>query len=239
MAGRAKRLLNLARRPRAVPAAIVRRIVPRSPKYGFPWVQQADGSITFQERGFVSAPSPSMLLARHNFEVARIHYELRDVSAHRSLEIGCGFGRLSMAIAEHADAHTAIDINDEALAAARAAYPSIDFRKAGALSLPFPEDHFDLVVTWTVLQHIRPGQIEVAAAEIQRVMAPGGTLLICEETRDPEGGRSHTWHRHVGTYEQLFVGLSLVRHGYIEEIATIPGLESPGEVMSFCGIKVA
>lgn len=194
-----------------------------------------DGSVTFQERGFVSAASPSMLLARHNFELARIHGELQDVRAHRSLEIGCGFGRLSMAIAHHSDSHIAIDINNDALAVGRSTYPYIDFRSGGAQSLPFPDDYFDLAVTWTVLQHIRPTQIDTAAAEIRRVLAAGATLLICEETRDPAGSGGHTWHRSVASYEQILSPLRLVNHGLIDAIAEIPGMQSPGEVMLFRG----
>lgn len=194
-----------------------------------------DGSVTFHVRGFVSAPSPSMLLARQNFEVARIHRELIDVRARHSLEIGCGFGRLSMAIADHSESHVAVDINDDALGAARATYRGINFRRAGALGLPFPDAHFDLVVTWTVLQHIPPEQIGMAAAEIRRVLAPGAVLLMCEETRKPAGNasRTPTWHRIVAEYEHLLAPLRLLRHGPIDESATLPGMESPGEVMVF------
>ena len=138
-----------------------------------------------------------------------------------------------MAVAEHSDEHIAVDLNDEALAAAQAAYPSIDFRHGVADSLPFDEESFGLVVTWTVLQHIRPGRIELACAEMRRVLAPGATVLICEETRSPDDTGGHTWHRTVNAYERLMAPLDLVRHGLIEEIAAIPGMESPGEVMLF------
>lgn len=90
-------------------------------------------------------------------------------------------------------------------------------------------------MTWTVLQHIRPAQIDTAAAEILRVLAPGATLLICEETRDPAGSGGHTWHRSVASYEQMLSPLRLARHGSIDAIAAIPGMQSPGEVMVFRG----
>ena len=227
------RLLRLARNPKAAPAAIVRRVVPNSRTFGFPFVKVPDGSITFRERGFVAAPSPSMLLARHNYELGRIHRELDDLSATRSLEFGCGFGRLSMAFASHSQEHIAVDINAEALEIAQATYPSIDFRLVGPNRLPFPDDYFDLAVTWTVLQHVRPEHIGSVAQEIRRVLSPGGTLLICEETRDPAGSGGHTWHRTVATYEEILAPLSLVRHGLIDEIAALPGMESPGDVMVF------
>src|SRR5689334_16032289 len=57
--------------------------------------------VTFRAGGFVQAPTPSLLLARHNYEVQAIHRALEGIKASRSLEIGCGYGRLSPAIAEH------------------------------------------------------------------------------------------------------------------------------------------
>lgn len=227
------RLIKLARQPKRLPAAVVRRILPHSPTFGFQWVHLPDGSVTFREHGFVSAPSPSMLLARHNYEVSRIHRELSGHRHHRSLEIGCGFGRLSMAIAEHSDSHVGIDINPSALTAARRTYPHLEFQESGAMGLPFPDGWFDLIVSWTVLQHIRPERIREATDEIRRVLAPGGLVLLCEETRCPEETGGHTWHRTVDDYRNLLAPLVLHRHSMIEEISALPGLESPGEVMVF------
>ncbi|MHB8185482.1 MAG: class I SAM-dependent methyltransferase [Dermatophilaceae bacterium] len=220
--------------PRGVGAAVVRRVMPHSSRYGFDWVHLPDGSVTFHERGFVAAPSPSMLLARHNYEVQTIERILAGRQrVTKSLEIGCGFGRLSMAFAKFSDDHTAVDINDDALSAALATYPKIRFEHASADALPFPDNAFDLIATWTVLQHIRPERLVVAGQEIVRVLAPGGTLLLCEETRKPDNETSHTWHRHTSEYKILFSTLALLEHSYIEEIDRLPGLISPGEVMVF------
>ena len=228
-----ERLLSLLRDPGRVPSAVLRRLVPTSPRFGFQWVHLPDGSATFREDGFVAASSPSMLLARHNFEVRRVHRELWDVHVARSLEVGCGFGRLSMAIAEHSQEHTAVDINDVALQTARETYPSIDFRHGGADALPFPDEAFGLVVTWTVLQHIRPERIDAACAELRRVLASRGTVMLCEETRNPDDSGGHTWHRRVDDYERLLAPLQLFGHGLIDEIAALPGMESLREVMMF------
>lgn len=227
------RFHTAVRHPNRLPGAILRRLLPNSRRYGLPWVLLPDGSVTFREEGFVAATSPSMLLARHNFELARIHCELSDRQFTRSLEIGCGFGRLSTAIAQHSDLHTAIDINEDAVQAARVTYPSIDYQFVEARQLPFPDNSFDLVVTWTVLQHIRPEEIEAACAGILRVLTSDGLLMICEETSNPAGSGGHTWHRNVRDYERLFAPLRPLRHGVITEIAAIPGMESPGEVMVF------
>ncbi len=230
-----KRLVKLVRDPGRVPGAVLRRALPRSQRFGYPWFQLPDGSVTFRERGFVAATSPAMLLARHNYETRRIANALDGKRAERSLEVGCGFGRLSLTIAEHSDAHTAIDINRDALDLAQACYPKIDFQYGSAESIPFQDATFDLLVTWTVLQHIRPERIHRACSEVVRVLTPGATVLLCEEAARPNEPGSHAWHRTVHDYERLFSPLTLVTHGTIVEIESIPGLESPGEIMVFRG----
>ena len=80
----------------------------------------------------MAAPTPQMLLARHNFELIRIRELLNGPGFNISLEIGCGFGRLSLAFAEHSMHHVAVDINNNAMTLARSTYPNIDFRQASA-----------------------------------------------------------------------------------------------------------
>jgi SAM-dependent methyltransferase len=223
--------------PRRIPQALATRIIPSS-RWGPNWLHLPDGSVTFRGGGFVAASTPQMLLARHNFELLRIKELLTGLAFNRSLEIGCGFGRLSMAFAEHSAHHVAVDINDEALALARSTYPNIDFRQASAAQLPFADGCFGLVSTWTVLQHIRPTFIQQAAQEVARVSSPGGTLLLCEETRlagQPEPRNTHTWHRTVGSYRALFPSFTLLSDAFIDEIDRIPGMTSPGRVMLFRG----
>lgn len=228
------RVKRLLREPRRIPSALLRRLFPNHPRLGNPWVRLTDGSITFRETGFVAADSPALLLARHNYEVACIRRLRRGKEIGRSLEIGCGYGRLTPTFAEFSAEHTAIDINPDALAKARQAYPDYDFRRASATELPFPDSQFDLVTTWTVLQHIPPDRIGAACGELRRVLAPGGTLLLCEETRladQPLSRRPHTWHRRSEDYEQLLAPLEQTYCSDIAEISRLPGMESPGTVM--------
>jgi hypothetical protein len=59
------------------------------------WYNNSD-FVTFEEGGFVSATSRDELLARHNIEAKYIRSLFNE--ANTSLEIGCGFGRLSPVI---------------------------------------------------------------------------------------------------------------------------------------------
>ena len=196
-------------------------------------MEASRGFATFEWDGFVAAPSIPMLFARHSYETALINRLLGDKNVQRSLEFGCGFGRLTPTFAGLSERHTAIDINPDALAAARAAYPDLEFSQSTGADLPFEDDAFDLVVTWTVLQHVPPRFIEATLAEIMRVTSPSGRVLLCEETRDAGAPSRRSWHREPAFYEQHLAPLSLVYSSYIEEIDRLPGLISPGRVMLF------
>lgn len=130
----------------------------------------------------------------------------------------------------------AVDINNDALTLARSTYPNIVFRHTSAAELPFADGYFDLVSTWTVLQHIRLEFIQRAAREVARVRSPLGTLLVCEETRlagEPAPRNTHTWHRTVDSYRALFPSFRLVSDAFIDQIDRIPSMKSPGCVMLF------
>jgi len=113
----------------------------------------------------------------------------------RSLEFGCGFGRLTPTFAGLSMKHTAIDINAEALDAARTVYPHLAFMHSVGGRLPFDDATFDLVVSWTVLQHVPPHLIDTTLADIVRVLSPTGRLLPCEETRNAGAPSRSSWHR--------------------------------------------
>jgi ubiquinone/menaquinone biosynthesis C-methylase UbiE len=174
-----------------------------------------------------------MLLARHNWESHYIRRLLTGVVAARSLEIGCGFGRLSPIFAGFARHHVGVDINADALTTARLSYPELQFAESSVTLLPFRRDSFDLVTTWTVLQHIPPSLIGNAVQEIKRVLSGDGRLLICEETRKVGVRDKHTWHRRPEYYAEAFAPMTLEYESYIEEIDRIPEMETPGRVMLF------
>mgnify|MGYP006282909131 FL=1 len=86
-------------------------------------------------------------------------------------------------------------------------YHHIEFRYRRAQSLPFPRDDFDLVVCWTVLQHVPDSEIEAVAREISRVLNEEGTLLLLEDTNvatEKAASGVSIWPRSVRRYEELF-----------------------------------
>lgn len=104
----------------------------------------------------------------------------------RALDVGCGIGRVSAALADHFDEVVGVDISDAMLSRARelhAARPGLRFDQAPADDLSaLATDSFDLAFTKLVLQHL-PSRTAIlnALGEMLRVIAPGG-LLIAQTT---------------------------------------------------------
>jgi ubiquinone/menaquinone biosynthesis C-methylase UbiE len=99
----------------------------------------------------------------------------------RLLEVACGTGVVTRALAERLPAATAItatDLNAAMLDQAKraGAARAITWRQADALALPFPDAAFDVVVCQfgTMFFPDKP----MAFAETRRVLAPGGVFLF-------------------------------------------------------------
>jgi SAM-dependent methyltransferase len=197
--------------------------------------------VTFRPEGFVEAKDPGSLLCRHYYEVMQLRRCLefttgQGVKPGRSLEIGCGFGRLSPYIAEQFEQHTAVDINSWAVSEAGRFYPKISFSVASATKLPFPDDSFDTVITWTVLQHIPNSLVGNALSEIKRVANPKSLIILCEATLNagkPEKGRQHTHDRFPEYYAEAFSPRKLIVSEFISELDRISSMGSPGRLMVF------
>ena len=197
--------------------------------------------VTFRPEGFVEAKDSAHLLCRHYYELTQLRRCLgfiaeEGVKPGRSLEIGCGFGRLSPYIAEHFEQHTAVDINNWAVSEASHFYPKISFSVASATDLPFPDHSFDAVITWTVLQHIPNSLVGKALSEINRVAKPSSLVILCEATLTagkPEKAGQHTHDRFPEFYAEAFSPRRLIVSEFITELDRISSMGSPGRLMVF------
>jgi SAM-dependent methyltransferase len=111
---------------------------------------------------------------RKTFEVVVRETDLR---GRRVLDLGCGTGRLSAALAENGLARVwGVDASGEMLAVAREKLPaSVGLKQGRAEDLPFRDESFERVVMWLVVHLVdRPP----AFREVERVLAPGGRLAV-------------------------------------------------------------
>ncbi|MBL8673937.1 MAG: methyltransferase domain-containing protein [Rhodospirillales bacterium] len=111
--------------------------------------------------------------------------------AERILNVGCGTGSMTAALAERGDhaAIVGIDVSEPYVAFARArnADPRTTFDIGDVTALPYPSEHFDRAVSQLVLMFI-PDPYP-AVAEMRRVVRPGGKVAAC--TWDAFGGQPH------------------------------------------------
>lgn len=100
------------------------------------------------------------------------------------LDAGCGSAVKSIRLARRGyrvigiDFSAAILPHAESAAADAGVADRVEFRQADLTKLPFADGAFSRAVCWGVLMHVPA--IEQAVAELARVVAPGGTIVISE-----------------------------------------------------------
>ncbi len=98
------------------------------------------------------------------------------------LEIGCGLGRFSRALARRFGQVTAVDVSDEMVAQAKAAnahWPNIRFHATDGEKIPLPAQGADFVFSYEVFQHMPSHRvIQANLREVGRVLKPGGAAMI-------------------------------------------------------------
>ena len=96
------------------------------------------------------------------------------------LDVGCNVGAFLMHCHEAFPGIrlAGVEVNVEALDAARRNVPGADLHPTAAETLPFPDESFDCVTCVEVLEHI-PADFRVRAlAEMRRVLKRGGRLVL-------------------------------------------------------------
>jgi 2-polyprenyl-6-hydroxyphenyl methylase/3-demethylubiquinone-9 3-methyltransferase len=106
----------------------------------------------------------------------------------RALDGGCGTGVCSLALAELADEVVAFDLSSGSLNTAEklareVGATNIEFKQGSLLDIPYPSQSFDLVFSWSVVDHTtNPTR---ALDELTRVLTPGGTFILAVYLKTP------------------------------------------------------
>ena len=116
----------------------------------------------------------------------------------RILDVGCGRGYwLERLIADGVSPSRlhGVDIIAERLDGTRLP-PDVELRHADARALPYPAEHFSLVLLFTVLSSLASrADARLALAQARRVTAPGGLVVVYEPRIPQPLNRSTTWIR--------------------------------------------
>ncbi len=125
------------------------------------------------------------------------------------LDVGCGTGTLAIAAKRQVGPSGSvfgIDASPEMIARAnrkaRKAGVEVFFKNAVAEALPFPDAHFDAVLSTLMLHHLPRKARQQCAREIRRVLKPRGRVLAVDFASAARERRSLVGHFH--------------RHGHVD-----------------------
>lgn len=108
------------------------------------------------------------------------------IAAHddaRALDVGCGAGHTALTLAPHVARVDALDLTRSMLdqvekLAAERGLANVETRLGDAEAIPCPDGHYAIVTCRLCAHHFqRPGR---AVAEMFRVLAPGGRLILID-----------------------------------------------------------
>jgi SAM-dependent methyltransferase len=130
-----------------------------------------------------SNPGRRAMIAERNEALRRLlAWDMPLLAMCRVLDIGCGRGDLLAWFHRQrvpSDKLYGIDVRPGAIQAASRLYPGFHFELGNAEFLPYMDGSFDIVTLFTVLSSIlEPGMQRRIAEEIERVLAPGGCIVI-------------------------------------------------------------
>lgn len=161
---------------------------------------------------------PSRLYADTLDMIARM---ARESGGRRFCDLGCGTGNVSARLLDSADGSVVLGVDPSAgmrraCSERFAGTGRFTVAEGSALSIPAPDRAFDGVFTNLALHHVRPGERGACAAELARVLEPGGLLVYADLFSDfDETAGESAWL--IDTVEK-HVRLSLygLEHGALE-----------------------
>ncbi len=138
------------------------------------------------------------------------------------LDVGCGAGFLTHALANAGHRVFGIDLSANSLKIAKENDVSgrVDYRKASAYSLPFPDMSFDTVCAMDVLEHVEnPRRLIREAA---RVLKPEGLFFF------------HTFNRNLLSYLVVIKGVEWFVRNTPPNMHVYPLFIKPAELKRTC-----
>ncbi len=148
----------------------------------------------------------------------------------RVLDFGCGRGDLLAHVFSRGVAASGFEVSEESAETTRARFAGEPlFRGVATSPGELADGSFDVVLLVEVIEHLLDDQIEPVLAEVRRVLAPGGRVVVTcpngenladDSVRCPDcGGVFHRW-QHVRSLDPASISRLFEEHGFRTEAAT-------------------
>ena len=141
----------------------------------------------------------------------------------RVLDAGCGAGVPVMKLLTEAEHRVVgLDFSARQLSLAYSRVPGVDLVRGDLTALPFPQEHFDAVVSFYAIIHVPRRDHSAILQECHRILRPGGLALLCLGANDlPEDHDPTSW---LGTamywsHYDTETNLRLLRDAHLDVIA--------------------
>jgi SAM-dependent methyltransferase len=151
-------------------------------------LQRTREEFTRQAAGFAASAATT-----DQSHVSRLVEAIGDSARGRVLDVACGPGIVTSALAERAREVVALDLTPQMLEKARercakAGRTNVVFKEGSATALPFGDACFDAVITRLSFHHFP--EPPTVLNEMLRVLRPGGTVAIADVVSDEEPDKS-------------------------------------------------
>ncbi len=117
----------------------------------------------------------------------------------RVLDVACGTGVMTRALAEAGAAPTGLDLTPAMLAIAEELSPGLEFVQASADAIPFDDGDFDALTCQQGLQFFPDRR--AGLAEMRRIVRPGGQVVVatwCDPSQSGFAVIARVLTRHLG-----------------------------------------
>jgi SAM-dependent methyltransferase len=178
-------------------------------------------------------------MARWNRAIAALPFRQGKV-----LDVGCAFGFATLLLARKGYQTVGVDNSRRYIVWAKRRHPQGEYVLCNAEELPFADASFDGVLLLDVLEHV----VDQAALlrEVQRVLKPGGTLILSVPHRGLLGWLDslNIYARlvratHHGLFPQEIAQTGVHRHYSVDQLRTLLGPAYEFEHVFCTGLGIA
>ncbi|WP_353227450.1 class I SAM-dependent methyltransferase [Novosphingobium sp.] len=130
--------------------------------------------------GFLGVKVDYFTRVKVDYVVDFLTAQFGDAGTVNLLDVGCGVGQSHALLAPRVESLTGTDVSAPCLDQAATAHPDNTYLPYDGTRLPWADAQFDAAMTTCVMHHVPPAQWASFAAEMARVVRPGGLVLVIE-----------------------------------------------------------